>query len=69
MLMTFMGATNSVDEVVKLANYTLLTPQIKLLSRGGVGEGFFELGDLAEQRCLDDEINNVACTGSRGRSW
>ena len=57
-----MGATNSINEVVKLANYTLLTPQIKLLFRGGVGESFFELGDLAEQRCLDDEVNNVACT-------
>jgi hypothetical protein len=61
-LTTFIGATNSINEVVKLANYTLLTPQIKLLFRGSVGEGFFELRDLAEQRCLNDKVNNVACT-------
>jgi hypothetical protein len=40
----------------------LLTPQIKLLFRGGVGEGFFKLGDLAKQRCLNNKVNNVACT-------
>jgi hypothetical protein len=57
-----MGATNSINKVIKLANYTLLTLQIKLLFRGSVSEGFFKLRDLAEQRCLNDEVNNVACT-------
>ena len=58
----FIGAINSINKVVKLANYTLLMLQIKLLFRGSISKGFFKLRDLAKQRCLNNKVNNVACT-------
>ena len=58
----FIGATNSINKVIKLANYTLLMLQIKLLFRGSVSKGFFKLRDLAKQRCLNNKVNNIACT-------
>lgn len=55
-------ATNSVNEVVELANSTMLTPHLKPSLKSGLGKVTFKLRDLAAQCSLDNKVGGVACT-------